>query len=413
MAGNVFINYRRDDSSGVAGRLHDRMAQAFGSHNIFMDVDNIPVGVDFEGHLKSQVAACDAMVAVIGPNWLDARDETGRRRLDNPEDFVTIEIAAAIARNIPVIPVLLDGARMPKASQLPDSLKLLARRQAFGVRHAHFGQDAESLIAKMKVALGQGNANLGWWRLGRRDLQIAAVIVVVGALSWFGWNVLSWYQEAHAPLATPRNPTEDVPKTPTNHPPPNKIAAPEKTAVALNEAVPTKSLENQPVAAADAKRKADQERQTKAAAEAEAKRKVDEPPSALKQGDAAIKSSDFDRAIANFNEAIQLDPENANAFGGRGLAYLGKGDLEQAIADFNRAIRFNPSNASAFNNRGVAYLRKRDYDLAIVDFSEAIRLNPNYANAFCNRALAKQRSNDNSGSEDKLKAQQLDALACR
>jgi len=79
-----------------------------------MDVDNIPVGRDFEDYLKSQVAACDAMLAIIGPNWLTAKDENGQRRLDNPEDFVVIEIGAALARDIPVVPVLVDGARMPK-----------------------------------------------------------------------------------------------------------------------------------------------------------------------------------------------------------------------------------------------------------------------------------------------------------
>ena len=129
MAGNIFINYRRAESGHVAGRLHDSLATTFGRDKLFMDVDNIPVGRDFEDHLNVQIAACDAMLAIIGPNWMNAKDESGQRRLDNPEDFVVIEIGAALARNIPVIPVLVDGARMPKASELPDSLKPLVRRQ--------------------------------------------------------------------------------------------------------------------------------------------------------------------------------------------------------------------------------------------------------------------------------------------
>ena len=100
MAGKIFINYRRDDSGGTAGRLHDRLAQTFGRKNLFMDVDHIPAGVDFVDYLPSQVAACDVFLAVIGPNWLDAKDDDGRRRFDSPHDFVTIEIAAALARNI-------------------------------------------------------------------------------------------------------------------------------------------------------------------------------------------------------------------------------------------------------------------------------------------------------------------------
>ena len=110
MADKIFINYRREDSIGTAGRLRDRLAGTFGQQNLFMDVDNIPAGVDFVADLNNQVATCRVFLAVIGPNWLDAKDETGRRRLGNPDDFVVIEIAAALSRNIPVIPVLLDGA---------------------------------------------------------------------------------------------------------------------------------------------------------------------------------------------------------------------------------------------------------------------------------------------------------------
>src|SRR5215468_2226786 len=139
MAGKIFINYRRDDSIGMAGRLHDRLAQAFGKRNIFMDVDHIPAGVDFVAYLNSQVAGCDVFLALIGPSWLNAKDEQGRLRLNNPDDFVTIEIAAALAREVRVIPVLIEGTRMPKASELPDSLKLLVRRQAVDVRHSQFG----------------------------------------------------------------------------------------------------------------------------------------------------------------------------------------------------------------------------------------------------------------------------------
>jgi TIR domain len=90
MAGKIFINYRRDDSIGMAGRLHDRLAQTFGRDKLFIDVDHIPVGVDFAEHLNSQAAACDAILVVIGPHWLDAKDESGDRRLDKPDDFVAM-----------------------------------------------------------------------------------------------------------------------------------------------------------------------------------------------------------------------------------------------------------------------------------------------------------------------------------
>src|SRR5262249_20920741 len=163
MADKIFINYRRDDSAGTAGRLHDRFVQTFGRKNLFMDVDHIPAGVDFVDFLRSQVAACGVFLAVIGPTSLHAKEGSGRRRFDNPDDFVTIEIAAALARNIRVIPVLVDGARTPKADKLPDSVKPLARRNAVEVRNTHFGRDAEALANKVAEALKHAQPVTGQW----------------------------------------------------------------------------------------------------------------------------------------------------------------------------------------------------------------------------------------------------------
>jgi hypothetical protein len=189
MADKIFINYRREDSIGTAGRLHDRLAQAFGQQNLFMDVDSIPAGVDFVADLNSQVAACRVFLAVIGPNWLDAKDESGARRLDNPDDFVTIEIAAALARDIRVIPVLVDDARMPKADKLPDTIKPLVRRNAVEVRNAQFGRDAETLVARMREALGEEVAGPGRWRV--RAIAGAAAVAVVFLVGWIGYSWMS------------------------------------------------------------------------------------------------------------------------------------------------------------------------------------------------------------------------------
>jgi hypothetical protein len=161
MAGEIFINYRRDDSPSTAGRLHDRLAQTFGRKNLFMDVDHIPAGVEFLEHLHSQVAAF--FLAVIGPNSLIAKDERGRRQFDNPDDFATIEIAAALACNIRVIPVLVDGARTPKADKLPDSVKPLVRRNAVEIRNTQFGRDAEALANKVHQAFQDARAVTGRW----------------------------------------------------------------------------------------------------------------------------------------------------------------------------------------------------------------------------------------------------------
>src|SRR5258708_40025386 len=106
----------------MAGRLHARLAHTFGRGKLFMDVDHIPAGTDFVAHLNSQVAGCGVVLVVIGPNWLGVKDESGGRRLDNPDDFVAIENAGAPARGIPGIPVFVDGARLPKESERPGTL---------------------------------------------------------------------------------------------------------------------------------------------------------------------------------------------------------------------------------------------------------------------------------------------------
>jgi hypothetical protein len=147
----IFISYRRKDSAGYAGRLYDRLQDHFGEDLIFMDVDNIPPGEDFVEVLENAVSSCSAVVAVIGSEWLSATDvKTGLRRLDNPNDFVRIELAAALANNIRVIPVLVDGADMPSEVELPDVLKRLARRNALEVRHESFNGDSAKLISALE-----------------------------------------------------------------------------------------------------------------------------------------------------------------------------------------------------------------------------------------------------------------------
>jgi hypothetical protein len=158
MTSKVFISYRRDDSSGSTGRLHDRLEREFGRDLLFMDVDAaIPLGVNFVKILHEEVAKCDVLLAVVGPNWLNARDDKGDRRLDNPHDFVRIEIAAALQRDIPVIPILLDGAKIPKIDQLPDELRELTLRNGLEVRHASFHSDVDRLARGLKKILDQLN----------------------------------------------------------------------------------------------------------------------------------------------------------------------------------------------------------------------------------------------------------------
>lgn len=381
MADTIFINYRREDSIGTAGRLHDRLAQTFGQKNIFMDVDSIPPGVDFVADLNSQVAACDVVLVVIGPNWLDAKDETGRRRLDNPDDFVVIEIAGALARNIPVIPVLLDGTRIPKASELPDAIKALVRRNAVEILSTEFGRDAEALIEKIREVLNGGSAAplRGKAVVGA---AAAAVLLLIGVSGYTFFRHLVEQPVQRAELKWEE----------------------ERRAAEAQANRKVQQAEEQRLAAV----KAEQERQARAAAEADAKRKAEE---AEQQRLAAVKA-DQERqagaaAEAEANHKAYLDAIK------EGNAAYSAGSFDKAIANFNEAIRTHPDDASAFNSRGNAYAHKGNLFRAIADYNEAIRLKPNYALAFCNRGIARQKLNNGSDNDDKAKARQLDASACR
>lgn len=124
----VFISYRRDDADGHAGRLRDWLARRFGEERVFLDVAGIDPGEDFVDKLDAELARCDIVLVVIGRQWLAITDDDGRRKLDNPEDWVRVEVATALERRIPVVPVLVRGARMPAAADLPEPLKALVRR---------------------------------------------------------------------------------------------------------------------------------------------------------------------------------------------------------------------------------------------------------------------------------------------
>ncbi len=147
----LFISYRRSDSEHFAGRVFDRLRREVGNNNLFMDVNNIPLGVDFVKFINVAVSKCDALLAVIGPHWIDAKRLDGSRRLDDVNDFVRIEITSALNRGVPVVPLLLEGTSMPRPEQLPDELKPLTRRNALSVRHSSFDADIDKLVRELGV----------------------------------------------------------------------------------------------------------------------------------------------------------------------------------------------------------------------------------------------------------------------
>ena len=150
----IFINYRRDDSAGYAGRLYDRLTAHFGPDHVFMDIDQIEPGEDFVEVIQEKLKAVQVAVALIGKQWLDITDAAGQRRLDNPEDWVRLEIEVLLARRIRVIPVLVGGAALPKSTQLPECLVPLTRRQAIEITDHRFHADADKLIKALEKIMG-------------------------------------------------------------------------------------------------------------------------------------------------------------------------------------------------------------------------------------------------------------------
>jgi formylglycine-generating enzyme required for sulfatase activity len=183
VTGRVFINYRRVESLNQAQHLKTLFDKAFGEKRVFLDVRGIEGGENWLQTLERQVAACDAMVVLIGKEWTNLKDEHGNRRLDNPHDKVRFEISQALLRNLPIVPVSIDGAAIPKAAQLPDSLMQLALIQAMPLRAESFTQDAAAIIERLRVLLAKlRQRGIPMWPAGLGFLAALTAGVATGPM---------------------------------------------------------------------------------------------------------------------------------------------------------------------------------------------------------------------------------------
>ncbi len=163
----IFICYRREDTAANAGRIADALVERFGRNSVFMDVDTIEPGVDFNDEIDRAIGQCDVLIALIGPRWLESANARGRR-LDDPQDFVRVEIGHALDRNIRVIPTLVGGAEMPEADELPDDLVKLAKRNAVELTDKRFRSDMQALLEPLDRIAQQ-----------KRDVALPAAAVLV------------------------------------------------------------------------------------------------------------------------------------------------------------------------------------------------------------------------------------------
>jgi formylglycine-generating enzyme required for sulfatase activity/tetratricopeptide (TPR) repeat protein len=443
MSGQIFISYRREESRWSARSLHDRLCKDFDPKQLFMDIDAIALGEDFVGAIETTVAKCDVLIAVIGNNWLSSKDDHGNRRLDNPEDFVRMEIGAALKRKIRVIPVLVDGALMPQSTDLPEDLKPLVRRNALLITETSFDGDCQRLAAAIRQVLEKAAAEERE-RLGTEQREREE-------------------PEARQPEEKERLEGKQREKERLEAEQRNKqrLEAEQRETASQNNVLPTNLASARNLQPAQAETAAIVQgkgltirmpsprvmllavlalilvvgltwfasRRTQETALVTPTPTPESAPTAtpgrtsiaaptptpipsstltpaptanassdaaghIVRGNADHAKNDYDKAISEYGEAIKFDPENPVAYNNRGNAYYDKKDYIKAISDYNEAIKLNPKYINAYNNRGNAYYDKKDYVKAISDYSEAIRLDPENAKAYNNRGNAYYHKKD-------------------
>jgi hypothetical protein len=154
----IMVSYRRDDSPTMTSRIYDRLTPVFGREQVFRDIDSIPLGINFRDYLDRVVSTCAVVLVVIGPKWLALKDKQGNRRLNDPDDFVRLEITLALKRHIPVVPLLVDGASYPPKAMLPEEIWELVDRQGMGVDgDPRFHRDIDRLIGRLQDIMNSGS----------------------------------------------------------------------------------------------------------------------------------------------------------------------------------------------------------------------------------------------------------------
>ena len=184
----LFVSYRRADSPDTTGRIYDLLAHHFGESNLFRDIDNIPPGEDFRESISASLQTCDVVLAVIGREWLHLKNDEEKRRLDDPDDTLRIELEIGLERDIHVIPVLINQASMPNQNVLPDSLKKLAYRNSVSIRpEPYFNTDVNHLISHLEQILNNNESIFRRFLAHLYSFKIPYFILLILLLltSWF------------------------------------------------------------------------------------------------------------------------------------------------------------------------------------------------------------------------------------
>lgn len=253
----IFISYRRDDTQHSTGRLYERLVRVFGRNNVFKDVDSIPPGADFRDLLVQRVSDASVMLAVIGANW-QSKDDQNRSRLENSGDFVRIELEDAMQRNIPVIPVLVDGAKLPVADLLPESLRALTFRQAVVLRpDPDFSSDADRIIRHLQGESTDGGTGIS--RSVRRAVGIFTGVAVAAALLLAGYFTRDiWMPPTQPQENNPASPAEKITDS-FSQPPGFELGRQFTVTVSVDDVVATEEVRSREVTDPDGTKKLVQE----------------------------------------------------------------------------------------------------------------------------------------------------------
>ena len=403
MSGQIFISYRRDDSSAWAGRLSDRLSSHFPSNQIFMDVDTIEPGIDFVEAIEESVGSCDVLIAVIGTRWLNSSNSAGKRRLEIPEDSVRVEVSTALKRGIRVIPVLVEGATMPEAADLPDELKALVRRNALKLSHDRFRPESELLASTVGRVLENAEAR-------RRELEERERLETERRETEEKERreAERRQKEEQEQLEAEQRQREETERINEGRDREQRVREKAEVRERQEEGQPDaprgedKEKERLEVGARPRESEG-LERREEAAGPPILKpsfsRKDESPPPA----EGPTIASSWSQAKPKWLLAVAL----ALITGG-GIWFAVNKERTVPLQEPIVTTATSMAAAKAAFNRGTADYSEQQYDQAIRDYTEAIQLNPNYADAYDNRAAVyKILGKSNQAEADYTKAREL------
>jgi len=449
MTDQIFISYRRDDAAYVTGHINDLLRKEFGDEAVFTDVDNIALGVDFRAVLDQTVSQCQVLLAVVGTEWLTVTDQDGRSRLEDPADFVRIEVESALKRDIPVIPLLVSGATMPAVEELPDSLRDFAFRNGTQIRpgpdfnvdvarlikdlQRHFDEirtesgeelneerspaevdvrqdspskhsgssaisfqlgEEERAYRQAELGIGRDKTKNRW----SRRLWLSAIVVLVGA-SWYYVDrnpetmqaVLMSVETAifgHEENLDASDDAEANRTGDTDSMGEVEVGPPTNLPAAATDDA-GENLEAEPVPDTEAVTDATAVLSVEADAVDEIVDDAEASPAA--SNDTATDTDADDEIVLTPGSQRQLD---ASEFIGEGARLAAIGEHEAAIQNFDEAIQLDEERSFVYKQRGASYKALGQYEAAISDYSEAIRLNGQDVSAYYNRGVSQYALQD-------------------